>query len=83
MKITGFMVMDSSGNEIEADAHGNNIAFSCPACGHPVLSVTLDNQRGSDEEHPADCKGCGERYFLSLRLQSKKLYVLALSERPD
>lgn len=83
MTITEFLVMDSSGNEIEADAHGDNIAFSCPACEHPVLSSTLDDQPGSDEEHPAECKGCGEQYFLSIRYQSKKLYVLALSEMPD
>lgn len=83
MKITGFMVMDSSGTEIQADAHGNNLAFLCRACTHPVLAVALDNQRGSDERHPADCKGCGELYFLSLRPQSNKLYVLAVNEVPD
>jgi uncharacterized radical SAM superfamily protein len=51
MKITDFLVMDSDGAEIPADAFGNNVVFSCWHCGHPVLVTTLENQRGSDEKH--------------------------------
>lgn len=75
MKITGFLVIDGDGMEMRADAYGNNVAFSCRACLHPVLATVLDNQRGSDEEHPSACKGCGRLYFLDLRPQSQKLYV--------
>lgn len=75
MKITGFLVMDTDGDKIMADPYGNNIAFSCPACEHPVLATALESQRGYDEDHPAKCKGCGMEYFLDLRWNSKKLYI--------
>ncbi len=75
MKITDFLTMDGNGDEILADAHGNNIAFSCSECGHPILAVALENQRGSDEDHPAVCKGCGAKYFLDVRTHMEKLYV--------
>jgi hypothetical protein len=61
MKVTDFLIMNGDGVEISADAFGNNVAFSCPTCRHPILATALDNQRGSDEEHPAECKGCGRR----------------------
>lgn len=67
--------MDTNGLELDADAHGNNVAFSCPLCGCPVLATALENQRGSDQHHPANCKGCGTGYFLDVRPRAKKLYV--------
>jgi hypothetical protein len=75
MDITNFLIMDTDGIEILADAHGSCLAFSCPACEAPVLAVALENQRGWDEDHPATCCGCGERYFLDLREQAEKLYI--------
>ena len=75
MRITDFLAMDGMGDKILADAHGNNIAFSCFECDHPVLAVALENQRGSDEEHPAICKECGAKYFLDVRSPMEKLYV--------
>jgi hypothetical protein len=75
MKITDFLVMDTNGEEIEADPHGNNLAFCCMECGHPVVAVALENQRGSDEQHPASCRGCGARYFLDIRPHAEKLYI--------
>ena len=75
MKITDFLVMDPLGEEIPADPHGNNIAFECVVCGHPVLAVALENQRGSDEKHPAKCRGCGTRFFPDVRTRAEKLYI--------
>ena len=75
MKITDFLILDWNGVEIRADACGNNVAFSCAGCGHPVLATALENQRGSDEKHPSKCKGCGRRYFLATRSQSEKVYI--------
>jgi len=75
MKITDFLVMDGSGSQLRADAHGNNVSFSCMSCGHPVLAIALKGQRGSDEEHPAKCKGCGVLYFLDVREHANKLYI--------
>ena len=75
MKITDFLVMDTHGNEVRADPFGNNLAFSCPECGHPVVAIALENQRGSDESHPASCRGCGVNFFLDVRRQAEKLYI--------
>jgi hypothetical protein len=75
MKITGFQVMNSSGTEIRGDAFGNNVAFLCANCGHPVLATALEDQRGSDEEHLSVCKGCGRGYFLDVRAAAEKIYV--------
>lgn len=75
MKITDFWVMDTNGVEIAADPHGSNLAFCCMACGHPIVAAALDNQRGSDEEHPASCRGCNAKYFLDIRPRTEKLYI--------
>lgn len=75
MNITDFLLMDYEGDEIEADAHGSNIAFLCFDCGHPVLASALDEQQGSDEEHPSKCRGCGAEYFLDVRPHAEKLYI--------
>ena len=78
MDITGFLIMDGSGAGIPADALGNHIAFCCFACEHPVLATALPNQRGSDEEHPAKCPGCGRGYFLDVRFHAQKIYIHAV-----
>ena len=75
MKITDFLVMDTDGNEILADPHGNNIAFACRECLAPILAVALENQRGWDEDHPATCRSCGSAYFLDIREHASKLYI--------
>ena len=82
MEITDFLILDGDGVEIEADAFGANVAFSCPECLHPILANSLDNQRGSDQEHPTNCKGCGRLYFLDLRPQAQKLYIHEIGNTP-
>ncbi len=81
MRITGFDVFDGNGDALDADTHGNNVAFSCFVCGHPVLAVCLDNQRGSDEDHPANCKGkdCNAAYVLDVRERMEKIYIFNVS----
>ena len=64
MKITDFLVMDMNGDEIEADPHGNNLAFCCMECGHPVVAVALENQRGSDEKTRQVAEGAAQGIFL-------------------
>ncbi len=75
MKLTDFLVMDHYGDQIDADPHGNNIAFCCFDCGYPILAVALENQRGFDEMHPAACRGCKVKYFLDIRSHAGKLYI--------
>jgi len=83
MKITNFLVMDEDGLEVASDPHGNNVAFCCIKCGHPILAVALENQRGSDEEHPVACRGCEAKYFLDIRLESEKLYIHSAGLAPN
>ncbi len=75
MKVTDFLVMNGQGQEINADPFGNNVAFSCDMCGYPVLATALANQKGSDPDHPAKCRGCGQQYFLDVREHAEKMYI--------
>lgn len=61
-KITNFdCIFD--GKKLPTDAFGNNAAFACPSCGHPVLMLTHDeNQRGMSKDNPAECRNCGRKY---------------------
>ena len=67
--------MNSLGEAIPADPHGNNVAFLCEACDFPVLANARDSQRGSDEGHIAKCRGCGTGYFLDVREGARKMYI--------
>ncbi|OUS25554.1 hypothetical protein A9Q99_21085 [Gammaproteobacteria bacterium 45_16_T64] len=76
MKITGFIALDEEGSALLADAHGNNVAFNCLSCGHPILAIARDHQRGFSEASPADCKGCQQKHFLDVRPEMEKFYVI-------
>jgi predicted RNA-binding Zn-ribbon protein involved in translation (DUF1610 family) len=36
-KVTDFNLVDDAGETSPCDAFGNNVAFKCPKCGHPML----------------------------------------------
>jgi predicted RNA-binding Zn-ribbon protein involved in translation (DUF1610 family) len=57
--ITNFRCVDDSGQNVPCDAFGNNVALRCPHCGHPVLAIAREHQRGSDVTNPAECRQCG------------------------
>lgn len=78
MNFSDFLIMDGEGDEIRADAFGQNVAFACWHCGHPLLAIALENQRGFDQQHPTVCKGCNRAYFLDVRPHMQKLYIHAL-----
>jgi hypothetical protein len=65
---------------LSGDGCGDNIAFCCFECAHPILAVALKNQRGSDEDHPAVCRGCAAKYFLDVREHAEKLYIQTVEE---
>ncbi len=77
LRITNFDVFDENGNVLLADAQGNNIAFNCFECGHPVIAIARDNQKGSDELHPAECKGenCSASFVLQINTNMKKMSI--------
>jgi hypothetical protein len=56
--ITKFRCTDEKGQQILCDAFGNNVAFNCSNCNHPMLAIIRENQRGSDANHPAECPNC-------------------------
>ncbi|OAI45812.1 hypothetical protein AYO44_12360 [Planctomycetaceae bacterium SCGC AG-212-F19] len=45
-------------------ADGNNVAWLCPGCGHPVLFVYQNGRMGSSSASPSICAGCGGTYYL-------------------
>ncbi len=75
MKISDFLIFDGDGSRTAGDPRGNNLAFICFECSFPVLASTLENQPGSDEEHPATCRCCNRKYFLDVREHARKLYI--------
>jgi hypothetical protein len=60
-----------------ADAHGNNVAWCCPLCKHPVLFVCRKDQKGFNNKYTV-CKGCKKKYTIipedsgSLRILQEK-----------
>lgn len=63
--VTDFRRVNEGGRDVPCDAFGNNVAFVCPECGHPMLAIMRDYQRGSSLNNPAVCRGCGLRAWLS------------------
>jgi transcription elongation factor Elf1 len=64
--ITNFHCVDEKAREIPCDAFGNNVAIQCPSCGHPVLAIARENQRGSSAQNPAVCRSCSLRFWVSV-----------------
>lgn len=77
MRVTNFRVENVRGEAINADPFGNNIAFSCFSCKHPVLAIARKYQRGNSKENPAICRGCEARYFIQhIDCESKKVVIV-------
>jgi hypothetical protein len=65
-KITDFGCVDEHEKNIRCDAFGNNVAFSCPKCCHPILAIIRENQRGAKITNPAVCRYCHLKAWLSV-----------------
>jgi len=63
MRVTDFNVVDSRSKKIDADPFGNNIAFACFSCKHPVLAIARKYWRGHSDKNPAVCRVCGKKDF--------------------
>jgi hypothetical protein len=46
-RITDFECVGEKGEPVLSDAYGNNVAFKCPDCGHPMLAIVLSKQSRS------------------------------------
>ncbi len=65
------------GKELPTDAFGNNAAFACPNCSHPVLLLTHDPyQRGMYEDNPSKCRKCGQKYWQESIIEEEKKIIL-------
>jgi len=79
MRVTDFNVVDSRSKKIDADPFGNNIAFACFSCKHPVLAIAREHQRGNSEKNPAVCRGCGKKYFIeSVDCESEDVTIASI-----
>jgi predicted RNA-binding Zn-ribbon protein involved in translation (DUF1610 family) len=76
-KVTGFRCVDEDGDRVPCDAYGNNVAFKCSKCGHPMLAIVLpkQNRRGSNPENPAVCRHCGFRAWVVADPVKKLLWL--------
>ena len=53
-----------AGNPTKAMGHGNNVAWACAKCTHPILFEYRQAGFGSIPTNPVVCPGCGMRYYL-------------------
>ena len=75
MTVTDFSGIYGNGDIANIDAHGNNVAFLCNKCGHPVLAIAREHQRGSSINKPATCLGCGEDFIIEA-IEATKIVVI-------
>ena len=61
-KVTGAK-FHYEGKETKAMGHGNNVAWACAKCTHPILFEYRQAGYGSIPTNPVVCP-CGMRYYL-------------------
>ncbi|MCW9095267.1 MAG: hypothetical protein OQJ93_07185 [Ignavibacteriaceae bacterium] len=77
--ITGSKIKTEDGQDVKADAFGNNIAIICPNCkSFPILLIARANQKGSDLQHSTHCNNCGKSYYIISNLNEKELKEIIL-----
>lgn len=57
-KKSEYAVENFHGEPIAADPKGNNVAFSCQNCGHPILAAAARNESGRFQDHPVEQVEC-------------------------
>lgn len=53
------------GQGTRVQASGNNAAWICPTCGHPLLLIYQQGRSGSHAAVPTECPQCQGSYHLS------------------
>lgn len=48
----------------QVHANGNNVAWKCPTCGHPILFVYQNGRMGSGPQDSVQCPTCRAGYYL-------------------
>ncbi len=72
--VTGLKAWSQS-QPVPADAHGNNVAFACLNCSHPVLATLMPHQRGSSAEKPTQCHACSTAFWVEVQTARNRLQV--------
>jgi len=80
-KVTKFVCFDREGHAVLCDSFGNNVAFACPACKHPILAIMREYQRGSSSHNPSVCPSCGFRCWLTVKESELRLVVIPVPDR--
>jgi hypothetical protein len=57
-RVSHLSCVDERDRPVPCDTFGNNVAFACPRCGHPMLAIAREHQRGSSPDNPARCRKC-------------------------
>jgi DNA-directed RNA polymerase subunit RPC12/RpoP len=62
-KVTGAK-FQYDGKPTKAMGHGNNVAWACAKCSHPILFEYRQAGYGSIPTNPVRCPECGMKYYL-------------------
>jgi hypothetical protein len=81
-RVTDFGLLGEKGDRALCDAYGNNVAFKCPKCGHPMLAIILpkQNRRGSTPENQAECRHCHFHAWIVAEPAKKLLRLRSLDD---
>jgi hypothetical protein len=74
-RVADFQFVNERGDRLLCDAFGNNIAFDCTSCGHPILGKIQrkPRRRGLTVENPAICRHCGFRGWVTAEPEKQLL----------
>lgn len=87
----GVMGWSFNGPEVEfqfegvpAQVHpdGNNVAWCCPDCGHPIIFVYRLGRSGSSANDATECRGCGSRFYLEPPFGHRQEPIAGVPEVP-
>ena len=73
-KLTIRHIVNSHGEAVAAVQDGNNVAFICQPCGHPVLMSEYMHDRDNVE-----CRDCKQGYFVQW-FKEKETIVISLTD---
>lgn len=63
-------------------ADGNNLAWACPDCGHPLLFVYRRGRAGSAVTSPSRCGACAASFFIRPEFDAADEPPAGISQAP-
>ena len=74
-KKSEYVVKNSYGEPIAVDHSGNNVAFTCQNCGHPILAPA-DPARQFKKSDGTYCINCEHSYSLKWKEDEPKTLII-------